>query len=232
LLIAFVGWAGRPLQTAHPAASVTLGIPVALWEAQAMTDLDGAFSSTSEDSIDILSARIEALALEASLPVDSAVTWGRFRLNSGSEVLGIERLIRVLVDAGKPLRCSAAESIDHISISCHELRAGPEFQEHASFVIGMESEFGIGGMFIRQKIDVDSSLLIVSRNASLLVPLRAFQRWYQEYLLPPNCSLGARRPEAAELRLGASHVIVVSRNDQLDPAGLPLKVPPPPDGSR
>jgi hypothetical protein len=190
-------------------------------------------SSNGDDSSDILAARIEVLALEASLPIDSGMNWGRFRLNSGPETFGIERLVQVLSDSRKPVSCSARASTDHVLITCHELRAGAEFQEHASFVIGMESEFGIGGMLIRQTLDAASLLLMVSRSASFLVPLSAFQRWYQEYLLPPNCGLGARRPQDAELLSGARHVIIVSRNDQLDPREvLPPEFLPPPDRPR
>ncbi len=115
----------------------------------------------------------------------------------------------------KPLRCQAGVEGRALFVQCEHISSGELAQAHELTIQSL------GGHIDGRPFVSSGPVLVLGGGDSLLLPLDAVRRWYQDFHLVPNALLSERPPSNEESIRGAKAVILVSRVDEVDPLLIP-----------
>jgi hypothetical protein len=174
--------------------------------------------SQSIEGTALSAARLQLLALEASLPLEDRVNRGKVAIRPGHTVVPEEVAVQALARLPKPARCSATVVEGALTIECEAVVSDELARVHARRVQDLDG--GVDGRpFVRA-----GPILVEGGRKSLNVELEVFKRWYRDYHLPSAISLSMFDPTEDQAAAGVKARVQLSRTEEVAPDSLPREL--------
>lgn len=171
--------------------------------------------SQSIEGAALSAARLQLLALHASLPLEGRVDRAKVVIRPGDTAVPEEAAVQALARLPKPARCSATVVEEALTIECDTVVSDELARVHARRV--QDFDGGVDGRpFVRA-----GPILVEGRGRSLNVELEVFKQWYRDYHLPGAISLNMFDPTEEEAAAGVKVRVRFSRTEEVVPESVP-----------